>query len=126
MEPHSVSVTAPFDRLACTYVLHASEHLDDCFLYRLPMPRVKLITDMADFANCYGLVSSLWIDARLTWRLHGFSMLQALEPQENIQVYIYNCEYLAPEVSDFYHPQLHFIKAGIHPAMFESNVSLRT
>ncbi len=88
------------------------------------MPQAKLITGMADWADCYGLVSSLWIDARITWRLLGFSMFGALQPQRDMQICIYNSEYLAPELSNFHHPQLSFVRGGIHPSMFEPTFAL--
>lgn len=125
MKHHIASATPSLFPFAWVYVLHAREHLDDCLLHGMPIPGVKLITGMADLADCHGTASSLWIDARTTWCLPGVSMFSSLTPQTDMQVCIYNCEHLAPEVCGFDQPQLRFLKGDIHPGMLESASSLR-
>lgn len=113
---HSTTPSALPTHPALVCVLHAHEHAADCPLQEVQLPGVKLITGMADLADCQGPVSSLWIDARLTWRLTGFS---ALQPQSDMRVVIYNSDHLAPELLRVDHPQLRFVKGGLHPDMLQ-------
>lgn len=98
----------------CVYVLHAHEHAADFALQGLQLLGIKLITGMADFADCHGTVACLWIDARMTWRFPGYSLFSMLQPGRDLQVFIYNCEHLAPELLTLNHPQLQFVKGNIH------------
>ncbi len=75
---------------------------------------------MADLTSCYGTLTGLWIDARMTWRLPGLSIFSSLQPHRDMQVCIYNCEHLAPEVCGLNQPQLRFIQGDICPDMLMS------
>lgn len=98
-------------------VLHSREHLSDCFLQFAPLPGVKLIAGMADLADGQRALSSIWIDARITWHLPGCSMFSFLQPQRDLQVCIYHCEHLAPEVCGLDKPPLRFLQGGLHRSM---------
>lgn len=98
-------------------VLHASDHIHHGWLQKMTFPKIRLVTCLADFAECRGVMSHLWIDARMDWRLPQFSLFSAMQPSGDVQVCIYNCEHLAPELVGLQHSQLQFVSGDLHPGM---------
>jgi hypothetical protein len=103
------------DSFVC--VLHASENIHEAWLQETTFPKVRLVTCLADFAECRGSMSHLWIDARMDWRLPEFSLSSAMQPSGDIKVCIYNCEHLSPDLVGLKHSQLEFVSGDIHPGM---------
>jgi hypothetical protein len=99
-------------------VLHANDHIQHEWLRKMVFPKVKFITCLSDFAECRGVMSHLWIDARMSWRLPPFSVFSTIQPSADIQVCIYNSECLPPYLTDLQHPQLSFVSRDLNPAMF--------